>query len=72
MPRDDWFDGRGLDLINSTRDSLREKWEEFRKDGRISGDDCVALREEIYAALREIEPDLDDEIHSRLTKVLQR
>ena len=70
MARDGWFDGRGLDLTNSTREALEEKWASFLKDGRISEDECVRLRQEIYDALRGIEPDLDDAIHGRLTSIL--
>lgn len=70
MPRDGWFDGRGLDLINSTREALKEKWDRFRKDGRISEEECIALRNEIYKALRALEGDLDDALHARLTGVL--
>ncbi|MHC5038915.1 MAG: hypothetical protein ACYTHM_16520 [Planctomycetota bacterium] len=70
MARDGWFDGRGLDLINSTREALKDKWASFQKDGRISKDECVRLRQEIYRALREIEADLDDGIHQRLTPIL--
>ena len=70
MSRDGWFDGRGLDLFNSTREALKEKWASFQKDGRISEDECVRLRNEIYRELRDLEPELDDRTHASVTPIL--
>lgn len=70
LARDGWFDGKGLDLVNSTRSALKEKWDSFLKDGRISRDECIRLHREIHRALRELEPDLDDATHARITPVL--
>lgn len=70
MARDGWFDGRGLDLINSTREALQEKWNTFLEDGIISSSECIRLRREIYDKLAELEPHLDDDTHRRLTPIL--
>ncbi len=70
MPRDGWFDGRGVDLVHSTRKALEKTWASFLKDGRISSDECVRLHREIYEALRKIEGDLDAETHRKLTPIL--
>ena len=70
MPRDGWFDGKGLDLVNSTRAALKEKWEKFLKDGVISGDECINLHREIHVNLRAMEHLLDDETHRVLTPIL--
>lgn len=70
MPRDGWFDGRGVDLVNSTKAALKEKWDKFLKDGKISGDECINLHREIHGLLRKIEPTLDDETHRTITPVL--
>ena len=70
MARDGWFDGKGLDLVNSTRVALKDKWDTFLMDGVISADEKVKLRQEIYKDLKELEPSLDDQIHAELTKIL--
>ncbi|MHC4777431.1 MAG: hypothetical protein ACYTFG_02510 [Planctomycetota bacterium] len=70
MARDGWFDGKGLDLTNSTREALDEKWASFLKDGRISEDECVKLRQEIYESLRTVEVTLDDSTHKSITPIL--
>lgn len=70
MARDGWFDGKGLDLVNSTREALRERWETFLEDGEISADERVRLRQEIYRDLHALEPRLDDALHEELTRIL--
>ncbi len=70
MPRDGWFDGRGLDLVNCTKEALKEKWDLFLRDGVILADERVKLRQEIYSDLKMIEPRLDEALHRELTSIL--
>jgi len=70
MTRDGWFDGKGLDLVNSTREALRDRWEHLLDDGSISADEKVNLRQEIYRDLGKIEPKLDQALHEELTRIL--
>jgi polyhydroxyalkanoate synthesis regulator phasin len=70
MARDGWFDGKGLDLVNSTREALQEQWDILMQDGVVSPDERVRLRQEIYKSLKKLEPRLGNEIHKDLTAIL--
>ncbi len=70
MPRDGWFDGKGLDIVNCTREALREKWDLFLEDGAVLTDEMVKLRQEIYTELKKIENLLDDGMHLALSRIL--
>lgn len=70
MARDGWFDGKGLELNNSTVRARREEWEKLLADGQISSDERMRLRQEIYRRLQALEPQLADAEHSELTEIL--
>ncbi|MHC5020337.1 MAG: hypothetical protein ACYTGX_09545 [Planctomycetota bacterium] len=70
MARDGWFDGRGLELNNSTVRARRADWERMLSDGAITRDDRMRLRQEIYRRLQELESRLGDQEHAELTEIL--
>jgi polyhydroxyalkanoate synthesis regulator phasin len=70
MARDGWFDGRGLELNNSTLRARRTDWERMLSDGEITRDDRMRLRQEIYRRLQELESRLGDQEHAELTEIL--
>ena len=70
MSRDGWFDGRGLELNNSTVRARREEWERLLKDGQVSPDERMRLRQAIYRKLQTLEPRLADPEHAELTEIL--
>ena len=52
MARDGWFDGKGLELNNSTVRARRDEWARILADGKISSDERMRLRQEIYRRLQ--------------------
>jgi hypothetical protein len=70
MSRDGWFDGKGLELNNSTVRARREEWERMLKDGQITPDERMRLRQAIYRKLQALEPRLADPDHAELTEIL--
>ncbi len=70
MARDGWFDGRGLELNNSTLRARRSDWERMLSDGAITSDDRMRLRQEIYRRLQALESRLADQEHAELTEIL--
>lgn len=70
MARDGWFDGKGLELNNSTVRARREDWARILADGKISSDERMRLRQEIYRRLQSLEPRLADPEHAELTEIL--
>jgi polyhydroxyalkanoate synthesis regulator phasin len=70
MARDGWFDGRGLELNNSTVRARRADWERMLSDGAITRDDRMRLRQEIYRRLQNLESRLGDQEHAELTEIL--
>lgn len=70
MARDGWFDGRGLELNNSTLRARRSDWERLLSDGPVTRDDRMRLRQEIYRRLQGIEARLGDQEHAEFTEIL--
>lgn len=70
MGRDGWFDGRGLELNNSTLRARRSEWERVLRDGSVPADARVRLRQELYRRLQALEGRLADPLHAELTEIL--
>ncbi|MCI0343793.1 MAG: hypothetical protein L0216_22030 [Planctomycetales bacterium] len=68
--RDGWFDGRGVELNNSTVRARRAAWERILREGAVPADARVRLRQEIYKRLQSVEPRLPDDVHRELTEIL--
>ena len=70
MTRDGWFDGRGLELNNSTLRARRAEWERILADGEVTADERMKLRQELYRRLQKLEEHLADDVHAELTEIL--
>lgn len=70
MARDGWFDGKGLELNNSTLRARRADWERLLSRGDVPADERMRLRQELYRRLQAIEPGLTDAEHAELTAIL--
>jgi len=70
MPRDGWFDGKGLELNNSTLRARRADWERLLARGDVPSDERMRLRQELYRRLQSLEPRLSDAEHAELTAIL--
>jgi hypothetical protein len=70
MPRDGWFDGKGLELNNSTLRARRATWERLLASGDVPSDERMRLRQELYRRLQALEPRLADHEHADLTAIL--
>lgn len=70
MERDGWFDGKGVDLL---RDEFLEDhagWRRYIADGQITAAEILEQETRIIEMLKEVEPTLNDEQHTAMTKVL--
>lgn len=71
MPdRDGWFDGRGLDLLREQFLDDHEGWKKYIEDGQITAEEILEQENRIIGMLRILEPQIDKELHKKLTDVL--
>ena len=71
MPdRDGWFDGRGLDLLREQFLDDHEGWKKYIEDGQITAEEILEQENRIIGMLRILEPQIDKELHKKLTEVL--
>lgn len=71
MPdRDGWFDGRGLDLLREQFLDDHEGWKKYIEDGQITAEEILEQENRIIGMLRILEPQIDQELHKKLTDVL--
>lgn len=68
--RDGWFDGRGLDLLREQFLDEHEGWKKYIEDSQITAEEILEQENRIISMLRDLEPDVDESIHKRLTAVL--
>lgn len=70
MPRDGWFDGKGIDLFKNALEQRKKEWDEIMKDGVVSDDEVKKQKAIIINKLKRLEPDLGDSVHRKLTDIL--
>lgn len=71
MARRSWFDpaGEGAPFDGSV--ARLDSWNEAMADGVIEPHELEAQRDRVLGLLREVEPLLDDELHEKVTRVLE-
>lgn len=70
MTRDGWFDGKGIDLLRDEFLEEHDGWRRYIEDGKITAGEILEQEARITQMLRKLEPTLNDEQHSALTKTL--
>jgi hypothetical protein len=71
MARASWFDAkRGRPLIEEQLYQLRGYMEALA-DGEIDSEELARQEQRVVAAMRDLEPALDDALHARVTEVLR-
>ena len=67
--RKSWLDDEGSVAIDEYARKL-ESYLEAMADGVVSADELDAQESRVVALMREIEPQLDDDLHARVTALL--
>ena len=70
MGRISWFSEEGDALFFQRYVDRMESWQRAIADGRIDPEEVRAQAERVAALLREIEPQLSDALHERITQLL--
>lgn len=71
MPeKDGWFDGQGLDLLREEFLTTHAGWKKYIADGQITADEILDQENRIITMLKSLEPELETELHRKLTEVL--
>lgn len=70
MGRISWFSEEGDALFFQQYVDRMASWQQAIADGRIDPEEVRAQAERVAAMLREIEPQLSDELHARITQLL--
>lgn len=70
MARDRWFDGKGLDLYRQDFLEAHPGWQKYIEDGQITAGEILEQETKIANMLKKLEPQLSDELHDQLTRVL--
>jgi hypothetical protein len=67
--RTSWLSDDGLPLIDEYARSL-ETFVDALADGRIDDGELAAQEARVVALMREVEPELSDSLHARVTRLL--
>ena len=70
MPRSSWFDEKSEVPLIQEQVSKLESFTSALADGIVSKQEVGGQEERLIAAMRKVEPDLSDELHSKVTTLL--
>ncbi|MBS2013031.1 MAG: hypothetical protein JST00_09100 [Deltaproteobacteria bacterium] len=70
MSRRRWFDHEGAMPFGGSIARL-QSWQDAIEDGVIEPHEVAAQTERVLGLLRDLEPLLDDDVHERVTRVLE-
>ncbi|MEN6410605.1 MAG: hypothetical protein ABFD44_12945 [Anaerolineaceae bacterium] len=70
MPRTEWFDPESSAMLFSAYAEKMESWQKAMEDGVITADELDHQAQKLADLLRELEPELTDEIHAQVTQIL--
>jgi hypothetical protein len=71
MARRSWFDPAGDGAPFDGSVARLESWQAAMADGVIEPHELEDQKERVLGLLREIEPELDDALHEKVTRVLE-
>ena len=70
MARTSWFDDKGQHPIVHDRINTLESFTSALADGVVAPDELQSQEQRLLAAMRTLEPALDDDMHAKVTTVL--
>jgi hypothetical protein len=70
MARTSWFDDKAQHPIIQEQVQKLESFTSALADGIVSKQEVGGQEERLIAAMRKVEPDLSDELHSKVTTLL--
>lgn len=70
MAKQSWLDSDGTTTVIDDRAKKLEGFMEAMADGQIDGDELAAQEQRVVALMKEIEPQVDDPLHAKLTDLM--
>lgn len=70
MARTSWFDDKAEHPIIQEQVSKLESFTSALADGAVSSQELEQQERRLVAAMKSVEPDLNDELHAKVTKML--
>ena len=70
MARTNWFDDKGQHPVVHDRINTLESFTSALADGVVAPQELESQEQRLLAAMRTLEPTLDDDLHAKVTTVL--